>query len=374
MSPLLASWAEQLPWAKSPLLGNAAWAWIAAAATTLLVLGALRLVRWGLDRALARSSASGREFRFDGALDLARAFLDSTRGWLLLLLALAAARPWLTLSQGVAHGFTIVVTLGVSLQIALWLDRLLRVWLDRITSKRAADDAAQLTSFAAVRFLGQLVIWSVVLLLSLDNLGVNVSALVAGFGIGGIAVALAAQNLLGDLFASLSIVLDRPFEVGDFVIVGDFMGAVEKIGLKTTRVRSLSGEQITFGNTDLLGSRIRNYKRMQERRVAFELDVVHGTPTADLREIPRLARETIERLDNTRFDRAHLKQIHPTALRYEIVYYVGTNDFTQYMDIQQAINLELLEQLEQRKVRLAHPTYAVRIEGANSQELEHANG
>lgn len=362
MSPLPTSWTEQLPWVKYQLLGNAVWAWIAAAATALLVFSALRLARWGLQRALARSSASGREFRFDGALDLARAFVESTRGWFLLLLGLGAARLWLTLSEGFSQGFTIVVTVGVSLQIALWLDRLLRVWLDRITSQRAADDAAQLTSFAAVRFLGRLVIWSVVLLLSLDNLGVNVSALVAGFGIGGIAVALAAQSLLGDLFASLSIVLDRPFEVGDFVIVGDFMGVVERIGLKTTRVRSLSGEQITFGNTDLLGSRIRNYKRMQERRVAFELDVVHGTRTEDLREIPRLAREAIERLENTRFDRAHLKQIHPTALRYEIVYYVGTNDFTKYMDIQQAINLDLLEQLEQRKVRLAHPTYAVRIE------------
>lgn len=373
MSALFTSWTEQIPWVKSQLFGNAVWTWIAAVATALLVFSALRLTRWGLQRALARASASGEEFRFDGALDLARAFLDSTRGWFLSLLGLGMARPWLTLSEGYSQGFTVVVTMGLSLQIALWLDRLLRVWLDRITSKREADDAAQLTSFAAVRFLGQLVIWSVVLLLSLDNLGVNVSALVAGFGIGGIAVALAAQNLLGDLFASLSIVLDRPFEVGDFVIVGDFMGAVEKIGLKTTRVRSLSGEQITFGNTDLLGSRIRNYKRMQERRVAFELDVVHGTAAADLREIPRLAREAIEGLENTRFDRAHLKQIHPTALRYEIVYYVGTNDFTQYMDIQQAINLELLDQLEQREVRLAHPTYAVRIEGENSKELEHAS-
>lgn len=372
MDSTLQAWAERLPGMEKLVLGNALWAWIGAAATTLIVLAALRLARWGLRRALERSSASGHEFRFDGALDLGREFLDATRGWLLLLIAAGAARPWFTLSEGASRGWTIVFTVGIALQIALWLDRLLRTLLDRITASRAAEDPAQLTSFSAVRFLGQLVIWSVVLLLSLDNLGVNVSTLVAGFGIGGIAVALAAQNLLGDLFASLSIVLDRPFEVGDFVIVGDFMGVVEKIGLKTTRVRSLGGEQITFGNTDLLGSRIRNFKRMQERRVAFELDVVHGTPTADLREIPGLARQAIERLDNTRFDRAHLKQIHPTALRYEIVFYIGTNDFTQYMDTQQAINLELLGEFERREIRLAHPTYAVRLEGTNSQPLEHA--
>ena len=365
MEPIL----ESLPWARSIFLGNAVWAWAGAALTVLVVGIVARAAVWVASRGIERSFASGRAERLGGAMTLGRAFLESTRGWFLFLVSLAVARPWLQLGEDVSSVWTIVLTVGVSLQIALWLDRMFKNWLDRVIEERAKDDPAQLTSFSAVRFLGQLVLWSAVLLLSLDNLGVDVSALVAGLGIGGIAVALAAQSVLGDLFASLAIVLDRPFEVGDFVIVGDFLGVIEKIGLKTTRVRSLGGEQITFGNTDLLSSRIRNYKRMQERRVAFELDVVHGTPTASLREIPGIAREAIEAQENTRFDRAHMKAIQPTALRYEIVYYIGTNDYTAYMDVQQAINLQILEQLEERSVRLAHPTYTVHVGGESMDEL-----
>ena len=367
------AWAAQLPWLETTFLGNAAWSWLAAAATILVALTALRITHWVAGRAFERSASRRQESRLGGALVIGRAFLRSTRGWFFLLIAISSSLPWLTLSADAMRVWTVVFTIGISLQIGLWLHGVFHAWLDRVIAARAAEDPSMMTSFAAVRFLGLLAVWSTVLLLSLDNLGVDVSALVAGLGIGGIAVALAAQNLLGDLFASLSIVLDRPFEVGDFVIVGDYLGVIERIGLKTTRVRSLGGEQITFGNTDLLASRIRNYKRMQERRVAFEIDVVHGTPVAELRRIPELTKKAIESLQNTRFDRSHMKAILPTALRYEIVYYIGTNDYNAYMDTQQAINLDIIEELERRGVALAHPTYTVDL-GKGREALVAAAG
>ena len=168
-------------------------------------------------------------------------------------------------------------------------------------------------------FVGRIVLWSVVLLMILDNLGVNITALVASLGIGGIAVALAVQNILGDIFASLSIALDRPFAIGDFIVVGDVLGTVEYIGLKTTRIRSLSGEQIVFSNADLLKSRIRNYKRMTERRVVFGFGVVYQTPHDKLERIPAMVREVIEAQPKTRFDRAHFKEYGDSALAFEAV-------------------------------------------------------
>jgi small-conductance mechanosensitive channel len=186
---------------------------------------------------------------------------------------------------------------------------------------------------------------------------------VAGLGVGGIAVALAAQNILGDLFASLSIVLDRPFVLGDFLIVDDLMGSVEEIGLKTTRVRSLSGEQLVFSNTDLLNSRIRNYGRMFERRVVFQLGVTYQTPREQLQAIPGMVRDAVEAHgDRVRFDRAHFAKYGDFALSFEIVYYVLGPDYNEYMDIQQAINLDIHQRFEDAGIAFAYPTQTLFLE------------
>jgi small-conductance mechanosensitive channel len=208
----------------------------------------------------------------------------------------------------------------------------------------------------AVGFVARLVLWSVILLLALDNLGVDVTALVAGLGVGGIAVALAVQNILSDLFASLSIVLDKPFAVGDFLIIDSFLGSVEHVGLKTTRLRSLSGEQLVFSNTDLLGSRIRNYGRMFERRVVFKIGVTYQTPRDKLTKIPGIIREAIEAQDKTRFDRSHFNEYGEFSLNFESVYYVLGPDYNLYMDIQQAINLRIHERFEEEGIEFAYPT------------------
>jgi small-conductance mechanosensitive channel len=208
-------------------------------------------------------------------------------------------------------------------------------------------------------------IWSVVVLIALDTLGVDITALIAGLGVGGIAVALAVQSVLDDLFASISIVLDKPFVVGDFVVLGDHKGTVENVGLKTTRIRALSGEQLVVSNSDLLSSRIQNFKRMQERRIVFEVGVVYGTPAEKLRTIPDTIREAVESRPNTRFERSHLKELGTSALTFESVYYMTVPDYDAYMDTQQAINLELYERFETQGVEFAYPTQTlfVRNEG-----------
>jgi small-conductance mechanosensitive channel len=174
---------------------------------------------------------------------------------------------------------------------------------------------------------------------------------------------LAVQNILGDLFASLSIAIDKPFVIGDFIIVGDHMGSVEHVGLKTTRVRSLSGEQIIFSNNDLLKSRVRNYKRMQERRALFAIGVTYDTPVEQLEVIPGLIEQAIKGQENARFDRAHFRGFGPSSLDFEAVYYVLKPDYGIYMDVQQAINLKLVRDLTEQKIQFAFPTQTLHISG-----------
>ncbi|HPK54642.1 MAG TPA: mechanosensitive ion channel family protein, partial [Smithellaceae bacterium] len=199
-------------------------------------------------------------------------------------------------------------------------------------------------------------------LLVLDNLGVNITGLVAGLGIGGIAVALAVQNILGDLLASLSIVLDKPFVIGDSIVVDSFSGTVEHIGLKTTRIRSISGEQLVFSNNDLLKSRIQNYKRMQERRVVFGFGVTYQTPLEKLPLINRIIREIIAAQPNSRFERVHFKEYGDSALNYEVVYFVMTPEYGIFMDVQETINLEIFRRFQEEGIEFAYPTRTVLIQ------------
>jgi small-conductance mechanosensitive channel len=241
-------------------------------------------------------------------------------------------------------------------QVALWGNRGIVLWLNDYLKRTRETDAASATTMSVLGFIARVALWSILLLMILDNLGFNITALVASLGIGGIAVALALQNILGDIFASLSIAIDKPFVIGDFIVVDDILGSVEYIGLKTTRLRSLGGEQIVFSNTDLLKSRIRNYKRMYERRVVFGFGVVYQASHEQLKKIPVMAREIIEGLEKTRFDRAHFKEYGESSLNFEVVYFVQDPDYNIYMDIQQSINLSLFERFAREGIGFAYPT------------------
>ncbi len=208
----------------------------------------------------------------------------------------------------------------------------------------------------------KVIIWGIGITFLLDNLGFKISAVIAGLGIGGIAVALAAQAILGDLFSYFSIFFDRPFEIGDFIIVGDLKGTVEHIGIKTTRVTSLSGEQLVFSNADLTGSRIRNYKRMDKRRAVFQLGVTYQTTLQQLKEISPIIEKIIKGLKDAELDRVHFFSYGDFSLIYEVVYYVMSRDYKKYMDIQQEINFAIKEEFEKRGIEFAYPTQTLFLE------------
>lgn len=366
------TWQEWWSWIRDAALlqrvvwGNTVQAWLKALVVWLAALAVLRFVQ-GIVRRRATLLAEQRDS------DLARgvaALAAATTWWFLLVTAAflaglaveLAARPRLIL-----HSAAIV---ALVLQGGIWGNVFLTITIARYARRRLETDAATATTLGALAFLAKLALWVIVVLLILQNLGVEVTALIAGLGLGGVAVALAAQNILGDLFASLSIILDKPFVLGDFIIVGDNLGTVEHIGLKTTRLRSLSGEQIIFSNNDLLQSRIRNFKRMYQRRMEFTVSVTYGTPAETAAEIPALLRHIVESQPQTRFDRAHLKVLGEFALLYEVVYFVTVPEYNVAMDTRQAINLAILQAFAERGIEFAYPTQRVYLDRNADAESE----
>lgn len=210
----------------------------------------------------------------------------------------------------------------------------------------------------------KVVVWGMAIAFFLDNLGFKITAVVAGLGIGGIAVAMAAQAVLKDLFSYFSIIFDRPFEIGDFIIIGEYLGTVEQIGIKTTRISSLSGEQLIFSNSDLTDSRVRNYKRMQKRRVPFKFGVAYQTPVEKLKEIPRIIENIVENIEDATFDRTHFFSYGDFSLIFEVVYYIRGSNYNKYMDIQQKVNLALKEEFEKREIEFAYPTQTIYLNKA----------
>ncbi|MFA4934192.1 MAG: mechanosensitive ion channel family protein, partial [Candidatus Omnitrophota bacterium] len=216
-------------------------------------------------------------------------------------------------------------------------------------------DPTVMRSLDGMLWVVKLLIWSLAVIILLDNLGYKVSTLIAGLGIGGIAVAIAAQALLKDFFSYFSIVFDHPFKIGDFIIIGDFMGTVEYIGIKTTRIRSLGGEMVIFSNTDLTDSRVRNYRLMEKRRVLFRIGLTYQTPINKLKETPKIIEQVIKSVKDTAFDRAHFFSYGDFSLIFEVVYFVLSPDYNKYMDIQQEINFEIKEEFEKRGIEFAYP-------------------
>lgn len=345
---------------QTEIAANSLQTWlITAALSAILVLLAGMIRQLGI-RQLSRMTGQTDATAWHVLLDMLR----RTRWLFILVLTLIIGTSVLELpgtSRGILQSALVVALL---LQAGLWASTALHVAIEQYRQRQLAKDPASVTTLNILNFIGKITLWSIILLLVLDNLGINITALVAGLGVGGIAVALAVQTILGDLLASLSIVLDKPFVVGDFLIVDDLLGSVEHVGLKTSRLRSLSGEQLVFSNSDLLSSRIRNYGRMYERRVSFNLGVTYQTPREKLRLIPAIVRAAVESQEQTRFDRSHFKEYGNFALIFESVYYVKGPDYNTYMDIQQAINLHIHERFEQEGIDFAYPTQTLLVQQA----------
>jgi len=341
------------------ILENRLERWLVAFAIGAAILTGLRLFSSVVIRRL-RSLAGRTKTDWD---DLLAHTLGKTKLLVLGVLAVYGGANALTLpvrAQGLIERATILALL---LQGGIWGAAAVSFSLEHYRRRQLAEqDRGEATAVGALAFVARVAVWAVVVLLALDNLGIDVTALVAGLGIGGVAVALAVQNVLGDLFASLSIVLDKPFVVGDFLIIGDMMGSVERVGIKSTRIRSLSGEQLIFSNADLLGSRIRNYGRMFERRIVFKIGVTYQTPRALLERIPTILREAVEAQEKTRFDRSHFAAYGDFSIDFETVYYVLDPAYNVYMDIQQAINLRVHERFEAEGIEFAYPTQTLFLE------------
>ncbi len=317
--------------------------WIAALAARSI------LRRVVASRRLERRRESGRMMQ-----RLLLVVLRKTRKACIFVVILFLSLQWLrATSTFVGKPF---VTLILTFQATVYASDFIRRYINSARLRRGREDPSRVSSFGILSFAAQVAVWSLALLVALQNLGFEITALVAGLGIGGIAIAFALQNILGDIFCSVAIILDKPFAVGDFIIVGEQSGMVENIGIKTTRVRSLWGEQIVFSNADLTSSRIRNYKRMKERRVVFSIGVVYQTPLEKLERIPCLIRESIQANPRTRFDRAHFQKFGDFALVFEVVYYVLDSDYNVYMDIHQNINLTIFRRFEEEGVQFAYPT------------------
>lgn len=342
---------------QTPFLGNSLQNWLIALLIVAATFVGVLLLRIVLCRQLERRHEG------ENALWPVLAAVVRRTAWLpMLILALFLGSFTISMPDKLRTILNSGVIIVLLVQAGLWFTAALRVSVELYRQRQISKDPASVTTLNLLNFIGRVTIWTLVILLSLDNLGVNITALVAGLGVGGIAVALALQTILGDLFSSLSIALDKPFVVGDFLVVNDLMGSVEYVGLKTTRLRSLSGEQLVFSNSDLLKSRIRNFGRMFERRVPFNLGVTYQTPRDKLKLIPQIIREGIEQQAKTRFDRSNFKEFGNSALVFETVYYVLGPDYNEYMNIQEAINLHIHERFEAEGIEFAYPTQTLFVQ------------
>lgn len=278
----------------------------------------------------------------------------------------------LTISDGfrtiLANAHKVILAYYIVRLVSSVLILLLKTWV-----REQENGVEKVKQIGGIILIINVLIWGLGILFLFDNLGYDVTAIVTGMGIGGIAVALAAQNILGDLFNYFVIFFDRPIEIGDFIVIDDKNGVVEKIGIKTTRVKTLSGEQLVIANSDLTSSRIHNYKKMQRRRILFGVGVSYETSNEDLKRIPGILKEIVNHQQPITFDRAHFKEFGDSSLNFEVVYYIEDAAYNTYMDIQQQINFEIFDKFQNMGISIAFPTRTLYLRNENGQNLKIEN-
>ncbi|MDE1948376.1 MAG: mechanosensitive ion channel family protein [Burkholderiales bacterium] len=340
------------PWMHTWIAGNELMSWALAGLWLVMVGFVVSLLKPRLITRL-RALTQATETKWDDALVQA---LGASKTPLIVAIALYPVAANLVLAPRVERWFAAAATVGLFLQLGLWTGKFLDHWIKASRDRAMQVDPETATGLAVTSLIARTALWAVVLLALLDNLGFNVTTLLAGLGVGGIAVGLALQNILRDLFSSLSIVFDKPFKIGHFITIDDFAGTVENIGLKTTRIRSLGGELVVFSNTDLTSARLRNYRSMKERRIVFTFGVDYNTTPEQLEALPGMVRSIVGGLPQTRFDRTHFKSIAESALQFEVVYWMLTPDYTAYMDTQQRLNIALMRACADAGIGFAFPT------------------
>lgn len=344
---------------KQQLLWNSLGAWAFALGVFLVVFVGLLALRQVFRSRRRRRLESGRSAPM--ALDLTSQLIGQTTRLFIWGVALYSAieqlefPPAIHLAHRIDHSVDVLITLIFWYQVARWATATLRYSIDQRRRNSADHGAAIAGSMEIILFVAGVLIWGLALLLALDNIGVAIRPLLAGLGIGGIAVALAVQAVLGDLLASMSIAMDKPFVIGDLLSVDTLTGTVEYIGVKSTRIRSITGEQIVVSNADITKSRIRNFGRMSERRVSFEIPVAHDTAVAVLRALPEAVRAAIEESPRARFVRCGLMTLSETSLRYEVVYFVRAPELQVYAEVQHSIMIALMDRFRALGVQFPTP-------------------
>lgn len=334
------------------IFGIDAQTWIISLAVMLTVFAALLKLRNYIGKWMGEMTG---EVSLDSG-KLVRGIITRTGTYFLLAVSLYAGSMVLVLPPFISSKLGLVIFLLFLLQISQWGSWLITYAVNRTIKKKKTAGSEDTAIFGVVKFFLKTAMWAIIVLLALDNLGVNITALVAGMGVGGIAVALAAQKILSDLFGALSIVLDKPFTIGDFIEVGDLSGTVENIGIKNTRLRAPSGVQIIIPNSDLLQGNIHNYKDRLERREKFTLSVTYQTPLEKLKLIPGWLKDIIESQENARFGRAHFKKYGSSSLDFEILYWIVKPDYSLFVKVQDQINYLIYEKFEKENVEFAYPT------------------
>jgi small-conductance mechanosensitive channel len=340
------------------LLSNSLADWLIAGIVAVAVWSGL----WILRRLIASRYEKYADAQRRMPIRLIAYLIGNTSQFLFAGLALYAVEASLTLTDRVQHTVSNIVLILILLQAGLWAGRSVRFYLEMKERERGADRVFA-GSLDIINFVARLAIWSLLTLVALDNLGVNITALLAGLGVGGVAVALALQNVLGDLFASLSIALDKPFVVGDSLVIDTFSGTVEHIGIKTTRLRSDTGEQIILSNADILKSRVRNFGRAQEQRAMATIRVTYDTPIDKLERIPKLVESIVRAQANARFERCHLKTLSDSGLQFELSYFVQQPSLHPLLDLQQAVNFRIIDEFRRLGVEFDYPTQRVILTG-----------
>jgi small-conductance mechanosensitive channel len=342
-------------------LGNSLQAWLTASLTTAILFVVLMVARRLLVSRLGALAARTTN-QID---DMVVALIGETRGWVLLVLAVYVGVAPLKLPPRVEVYLAPAAKLVLLWQAAVWGAGAIGFWVKHhLEHRTGTSDRAGVAMINAMGVGAKVILWILVMITALKSVfAIEITPLITGLGVSGIAVALAVQNILGDLLAALAIVFDKPFDVGDAIGVDTITGTVEHIGLKTTRIRSVTGEQIIIGNGDLLKSRLRNFRRMYQRRVLFNLDVTFDTPSEALAKLPTIIEKIVSAQSPVKFDRSHVSSFSESAIRIETVYYVLDPDYKKYMDVQQAINLEVLRRFAAEKVKFAFPSRTVYHEG-----------
>ncbi|MBW2982838.1 mechanosensitive ion channel family protein [Candidatus Woesearchaeota archaeon] len=281
-------------------------------------------------------------------------------GWpFYAILAVFIGLKFIDVHPALDKGMYYLLIVTITYYVARIAHRMIGFFADKWDEKKGRKGTRQSPIVNLLKGFVQGLLWVLVILLILDNLGYNVSALLAGVGIGGIAIAFALQGILSDLFASVSIYFDKPFEVGDFLIIGGDMGTVKKIGIKSTRLQTLQGQELVVSNQELTSTRINNYKKLEKRRVAFKFGVTYDTPATKLKRIPGMVEKIVKDKGLAEFDRAHFKEFADSSLLFEVVYYLNSSDYKEYMDTQESINLDIVKAFNKAKVEMAFPTTTV---------------